>query len=341
MKKILIPLILALFLIAAFVGLRFYNFIFKSNVSLQSESAIIHIPTQANLNEVLDSLTQNNYLKNPQSFLWVADKMKYNQPKPGRYRIQNNWNNKELIGHLRSGKQEAIKLTFNNQRTIDDLCELFGQLLEPKSDDFVSYFLNDSLLNETGLDSNSVMSLFIPNTYNIYWNSSPATVYQRMKLEHQKFWNEERMEQLSELGLNQVECYTLASIVQKETNLNSEKPIIAGVYLNRLNRGMLLQADPTVVYAVGDFEIRRVLNKHLEIDSPYNTYKYPGLPPGPIAMPDISTIDAVLNAASHNYLYFCVKPGNDMAHAFASTLTQHLRNAREYQRWLNSQRIFN
>ena len=163
----------------------------------------------------------------------------------------------------------------------------------------------------------------------------------RMHSENKNFWNRDRRSSLESLGLNKEECYTLASIVQKESNSNQEKPRIAGVYLNRLQKDMLLQADPTVIFAVGDFTIRRVLNKHLKIDSPYNTYKYTGLPPGPIGMPDISSIDAVLNAEEHNYLYFCVKPGNSSEHAFASSLAQHNRNARKYQNWLNSKRIFN
>ena len=212
---------------------------------------------------------------------------------------------------------------------------------EFESSDLKESILDPKTLEMTGLNEYSIMSLFIPNTYRIFWNISPEDFIARMQTEHTNFWNEQRMQKLNRIGLTKDQCYTLASIVQKESNLASEKPRIAGVYLNRLNRNMLLQADPTVVFAVGDFEIRRVLNRHLEIDSPYNTYKYAGLPPGPIAMPDISSIDAVLDAEDHNYLYFCVKPGNTFEHAFASSLTQHNQNARRYQRWLNSNRIFN
>ena len=186
-----------------------------------------------------------------------------------------------------------------------------------------------------------MMSIFIPNTYQVYWNISPTELIDRMKKESDKFWSDKnRMDKLAKLEMTKEEVYTLASIVEKETNYVPEKATVAGVYLNRLNKGIMLQADPTVVFANNDFKIRRVLNKHLEKDSPYNTYKYAGLPPGPIAIASISSIDAVLENKDHKFLYFCAVPDNSGQHAFAKTLSQHNANARKFQRWLNKQRIY-
>jgi len=341
MKKVIWIGIAIIILIGSMLALRYYRYIFSPNVTAPEGSAVIHIPTGSDRNALIDTLTSRHLIKSESSLLWVADKMQFITPRPGKYRVRDGWSNKELVTFLRAQKQEAVELTFNNQRTLEDLCQLFASRLEPKKEAFLTHLYDSSTLNRLGLDSFNIMSLFIPNTYSVYWNSSPSSLTERMLMENRRFWNEKRSLQAEKLGLTRAEVYTLASIVQKETNLNSEKPVIAGVYLNRLKKGMLLQADPTVVYAVGDFDIKRVLNKHLVIDSPYNTYKYQGLPPGPIGMPDISTLDAVLNHSTHNYLYFCVKPGNSMEHVFASTLNQHLRNARRYQSWLNSQRIFN
>ncbi|MBT8233136.1 MAG: endolytic transglycosylase MltG [Saprospiraceae bacterium] len=340
MKKKLFLLLLILIVAGAAIGFKFYQDIFLPNVNLDEENTVIHIPTSSTIDAVVDTLTERNIIKEKDSFLWVADIMKYKSPKPGRYRINNNWSNKELISHLRSGRQEAINLTFNNVRTIDDLAALFSEELEASKDAFLNHFTSKEVLFEYGQTKESVLSLFIPNTYQIYWNVTPASLMSKLHKEYKKFWNKERTEKIKEIGLTKEEVYTMASIVQKESNLKKEKPIIAGIYLNRIKKGMLLQADPTVIFGVGDFEIRRVLNKHLAYDSPYNTYKYTGLPPGPICMPDISSIDAVINAEDHDYLYFCVSPGTGFEHAFAKTLKQHNRNAQRYRKWLNSQKIY-
>ncbi len=341
MAKKLTLVAIALLIIGAFIAFRYYQYIFQRNTYIEGGTSIIHIPSNAELSDVIDTLSNRAIIKDSTSFLWVADKMKYRSPKPGRYAVSDNWSNKELITHLRSGRQVPLKLTFNNLRKTEELCELFGKELEAEAQAFCNCFYDKSRMAKAGLDSFSLLSLFIPNTYELYWNTEPEEVFNRMLKENKRFWNNDRLSKLEKLGLDKNQAYSLASIVQKETNLQSEKPVIAGVYLNRLKRDMLLQADPTVVYAVGDFEIRRVLNRHLETESPYNTYKNKGLPPGPIAMPDISTIDAVLDAQSHNYIYFCVKPGNKLEHAFAATLREHNRNAQRYRQWLNSQRIFN
>lgn len=341
MRKWLILIIFSVLIVGGFVGYRFYSFIFSPNVTSADPESELFIPVNSDFDQLVDSLKAKKLLKNYQSFGWVADRMKFSKPKGGRYLIKKGWNNKSLIAHFRSGNQKAVNLTFNNQRHIEALSSAISEQLAIDSITLLNYLRDSSFLKSVNYTEHNIMSVFIPNTYQVYWTITPEDLLDRMMEEHDRFWSGKRDSLRSALGLSREDVYTLASIVQKESNLKREKPIIAGVYLNRLKKGMLLQADPTVVFAVGDFEIKRVLNKHLQIDSPYNTYKYEGLPPGPIGMPDISTIDAVLNAEEHNYLYFCVKPGTGFEHAFARTLSEHLRNARLYQRWLNSNRIFN
>lgn len=340
MKKVLLYILLFLLILGAFFGYKFYNFIFKPNVSLDSETIDIHIPTHGTLSTLIDSLSERKVILDTVSFKWVAAKMKFNKPKPGKYTITNNWNNKELVGLFRSGRESSVKLTFNNLRHVKDVAGVISTELEIDSVTLFNYLLSEEAIELTGLNKSTMMTLFIPNTYELYWDIGAKDIVERFKREHEKFWTQDRLDKANNIGLSAEEVYTLASIVQKESNLNSEKPTIAGIYLNRLKKGILLQADPTVVFAVGDFSIRRVLNRHLEYDSPYNTYIYEGLPPGPIFMPDISTIDAVLNAEEHDYLYFCAGPGYNGKHQFAKTLSQHLANARKYHNWLNKEKIY-
>ncbi len=340
MRKLL--LVLAILLLAgciiAFIG---YRSIFSSNTQcLTSESEIFFIPTGSDMEQLMDTLETRRLLDNSQSFSRVATFMKYQNPKPGKYVINKGWSNKDIVSTLRAGRQEPVKLTFNNLRTINDLAGVFSKELEVDSSDLLKFIIEDFLPSDKSYSREDVLTLFIPNTYEVFWNTSSSKLVQRFKNEHAKFWNSERREKLQDIGLSPSEAYTLASIVQKETLVNDEKPTVAGVYLNRLRREQLLQADPTVVFANGDFTIRRVLNKHLEIDSPYNTYRYPGLPPGPICMPDISSIDAVLSPEQHRYLYFCASTDNSGRHVFAKTLVEHNRNADRYRAYLNKERIY-
>jgi len=339
LKKILL-ILLALLLVGGFFGYRFYGYIFNPNISIEKEKMDIHIPSNGNLNSLLDTLSNKKIIIDTSSFLWVADKMKFTKIKPGKYTIQNNWSNKDIISLLRSGRQSAVNLTFNNVRTIEELSGMIAGYIESDSLECLNYFTSQEVLEKVGLDRENIITLFIPNTYQIFWNQGPKKLIDRFMKEREKFWTVERLAKAKAIQLTKEEVYTLASIVQKESNRNSEKPIIAGVYLNRLERGILLQADPTAVFGVGDFTIRRVLNKHIQHDSPYNTYIYEGLPPGPIYMPDISSIDAVLNRKEHSYLYFCASTENNGKHAFAKTLTQHNANANKYRKWLNEQRIY-
>jgi len=339
-KKVLLYCLLIITCVGSFVTYKYYNYIFASNVQLDESEIDIHIPSDGTMHTLMDSLVGRNAIIDTTSFKWVADRMKFKKVKPGKYTIKNNWTNKDLIGLLRSGRESSVKLTFNNLRHIKDVAGVISKEVEVDSVSLLNYLTSDEAIELTGLTKETMMTLFIPNTYELYWDLGARDIVERFLQERRKFWTDDRLKKAEAIGLTKEEVYTMASIVQKETNLNSEKPTIAGIYLNRIKKGILLQADPTVVFGVGDFTIRRVLNKHLEYDSPYNTYIYEGLPPGPIYMPDISTIDAVLNAEDHNYIYFCASPGYNGKHQFAKTLSQHLANARKYHNWLNKEKIF-
>ncbi|NNE25992.1 MAG: endolytic transglycosylase MltG [Saprospiraceae bacterium] len=339
MKRIAIAVLVTLILAGAGLAYMGYNAIYKDNINTK-DATTIYIPDGADFDQLLDTLSQNNILINESSFGWVAKLMKFENVKPGKYIIQPEWNNRECIQYLRLGLQQPVNVTFNNVRTVDELAGIFAEYLQPDSLSFLNAIMDSALHESLGMNAQTILSLFIPNTYEMYWNTNPDKLIRRMVEEHKRFWNEERSALQEASGFSKTEIYTIASIVQKETNLAHEKPIMAGVYINRLKQGIPLQADPTVVFAVGDFTIRRVLNKHIAFDSPYNTYKYNGLPPGPIFMPDVNTIDAVLNYENHKYLYFCASPDKIGAHDFARTLTEHNRNANRYRKWLNQQRIF-
>jgi UPF0755 protein len=260
--------------------------------------------------------------------------------KPGLYIIPAKTSNLNLVRLLRSGRQTPVKLTFNNVRTKEDLAEKITKNLEISQDEFLNLITDSAYIRKFGFEEETVMGMFIPNTYEIWWNTSAEKLFDRMYKEYGNFWTEARLAKAEKLGLTQNEVSTLASIVQAETQKADERPKVAGVYLNRLRINMALQADPTLVFAVGDFNLKRVLNVHKEIDSPYNTYKYPGLPPGPINLPEISALEAVLNYEDHDYLYFCAKEDFSGYHAFAKDYNEHMNNARRYQTALNKSKIY-
>jgi UPF0755 protein len=248
--------------------------------------------------------------------------------------------NKDLISILRAGLQTPVKVTFTGFRTPSQLAQRISKQIEADSVEIVAAFSNNELVEEFGFSTETFIAMFIPNTYEFFWNTDADGFFKRMKREHEAFWNEARIEKAKKLNMSKTQVSTLASIVEEETVNRDERPRVAGVYINRIERGMPLQADPTIKFALGDFTIRRILTKHLSVDSPYNTYKNRGLPPGPINAPSISSIDAVLNYEVHKYLYFCAKSDFSGYHAFARTLTEHNKNAREYQRALNRERIY-
>lgn len=329
-------------LIGLGIGFMLYRWIYAPNVVSEKADTYFYVYSSDDYLNVVERLNKSGLVTNIRSFKWVAERKNYpNTVKPGRYFIQPNMSNNQLVNLLRSGAQVPVNVMFNNIRFLPELAGELAQQLEPDSAHFMAAFTNDSLLRYYGFTPNTVLALFIPNTYELYWNTSPEDFMERMAKEFRNFWTEERKQKALALNLSQSEVATLASIVQQETARNDEKPKIAGVYLNRLRIGMPLQADPTLLFALQDFSIRRVLNVHKKIDSPYNTYKYKGLPPGPISLPEISSLTAVLNPADHNFYYFCAKEDFSGYHNFASTYAEHLRNARRYQSALNQRRIYN
>lgn len=338
MKKIGLILI-GIVVIAALVGGYFYNAIFASNTTIASPQEF-YIPQGSEYNDVHDILEKSNAIKSISNFDLVAGYMKYGDQniRTGKYTIKPGMNTKEIVTMLRAGWQTPVRVTLSNARTIGDVCKSLTQNIEIDSATVHNYLSQNT--TQLGYKKEDVISIFIPDTYEVYWNISAPKLIDRMVKENKTFWSKkDRLQKAASREMTKEEVYTLASIVESESTYKPEQPTIAGLYLNRLDRGIHLQADPTVVYAVGDFSIRRVLNRHLLTDSPYNTYMNPGLPPGPIRVPTVSAIDAVLDPEQHNYLYMCAKPGYNSQHSFAKTLAQHNNNANIYRKWLNNERI--
>ena len=338
--KIFIGVLLGLIAVASILAIFGNNIIYGEHVNRNGQDKIFYIGNSDNFDNVVSALDYQKLIDSRSNFELVSRLMSYQKSvKPGRYKIQANSSYRSLILDLRSGKQDPVKLTINNVRTLDELASKLAQNIVVDSIEMLRFLESDTITNSYNITNDEKMTLFIPNTYQVYWNTSPKLLVDRLVNEHDKFWNEERSVKAKKLDLTTSEVYTLASIVDKESIQQNEKPRIAGVYLNRLEKGIPLQADPTVIYAVGDFTLRRVLNKHLEIDHPYNTYKNSGLPPGPIGMATISGIESVLDREEHDFLYFCAKPASNGEHAFAKTLSGHNRNAAIYRSWLNQQGI--
>ena len=340
-------ILLAIVLIGAIAGLAFayfvYNAVFVPNTAFENEKAYIYIRSNDDFNAVMDQLRP--LLKNEDTFLAVAKRKSYvNNIKAGKYAIAKGMNNNEIINSLRS-KNIPVRLSFNNQETLERLAGRISDQIEADSLSLIESFRDTDYLQANGFKASTALAMYIPNSYEFFWDTKAETFRDRMNKEYDRFWNSERLSKAKAIGLTPLEVISLASIVHKETAMVDERPRVAGVYMNRLNRNMLLQADPTVIYAIkkesGNFDtiIKRVLYKDLELDSPYNTYKNLGIPPGPIAMPDISAVDAVLNYEKNEYLYFVADVENFGYHKFAKTLSQHNRNKQSYVRWLNSQAV--
>ncbi len=320
-----------------------YDSIFSPNTKFTSATEEVFVETDAAYRDVIQQLRP--LVKDIESFDAIARKKGYaNNLKPGRFILKNGMNNNEMINTLRSQNQ-PVSLVFNNQERLEDLAGRIATQIEADSLSLIETMQDSTFLAENNFKPETALAMYIPNQYQLYWNTSAETFRNRMLKEYQRFWNEERKAKAEKIDLTPNEVYTLAAIVQKETAKVDERKRVAGVYMNRYNRGIKLDADPTVIYAVkkknNDFDtvIKRVLYKDLETDSPYNTYKYAGLPPGPIAMPDISAIDAVLNYEDHDYYYFVANPEKPGYHKFAKTLRQHNNNRQAYVRWINKMGI--
>ncbi|MEZ5069654.1 MAG: endolytic transglycosylase MltG [Bacteroidales bacterium] len=328
-------------MIMILVVYRMYGKIFVSNVSLPDAPAIIYLPQGATFPELLDSLQGKGALVDEEAFVWVARKKKFGETiKPGRFKITDGMSNNDLVNMFRSGRQDPVMVVFNNIRTLDQLAGKVSRYLEGDSAAFADWLLQEDLPGTYGFRKETFPAMFLPNTYSFYWTSSPQEFCERMHTEYLRFWEGDRDRKAEKIGLSREEVSTLASIVEEETLHSEENRRVAGVYMNRLENGIPLQADPTLKFALGDFGRQRILNVDKAIESPYNTYKYKGLPPGPIRLPSIEAVDAVLDYEKHKYLYFCAKSDFSGNHAFARTLAEHGRNAREYQRALDRRRIY-
>ena len=342
MKKVIYIIIFSLISIGGVGGIYFYKIFYESNTLFNDEYIFIKIPTNSTENQLLDSI--GKHVKDLSKFSKAANYKDYLlNIKPGRYKLENGFNNNQIINSLRSNNV-PIKITYNNIETFDQLIKRISERIEADSLSLSNVFYEEKFLNDLGLDSESVFSLFIPNTYEFFWNTSAIQFRERILKEFDRFWNDSRIEKSKKVNLNPIEVMTLASIVQKETPKVDERPTIAGVYLNRLERKIKLQADPTVVYTIKkrdgfDTRIRRVLYKDLRIKSPYNTYVYRGLPPAPIVTPDISAIEAVLNPQKHSFIYFVADVSNPGYHLFSRTNAEHNRKKRQYTNWLKKNRI--
>lgn len=326
-------LFLPLFLVFIFLGYGYFIFL-MGNVSA-SKDGFMYIRSNWTYQDVVNYLKTENILSSETSFRQAASVLGYGSKiRSGKFRLYAGMNNFNLVSMLKSGKQTPVKLILHNKRTKEQLAGFIGDLIEADSTALLHFFNDRNALQKYNYTPETVMAAFIPNTYETFWNNSPSDLFEKMLKENNKFWTSDRLEKAKNIGLTPTQVYTLASIVETETRYAPEKPRVAGVYLNRLRENWKLQADPTVVFAVGDFTMRQVFKKHLETDSPYNTYMYTGLPPGPIYMSSIESIDATLNAEKHDYMYFCANPDRPGSHSFAHDLNGHNQNKAKYLKWL-------
>ena len=327
-------------IIGAFFAYNIYTKIYAPNTI---KEGYVYIKTNSNLNDL--EIELKPFLKKTESFIWVANKKKYNSNiRAGKFKIPKGISNNDLINLLRSGKQTPVKLVFNNQHSLEKLAGRISLQIEADSISILKQMLNSDFLSKNKFTNKTALGMYVPNSYELYWNTSATQFRDRMLKEYNRFWSEKRINSARNLKLTRTQVISLASIVQKETAKVSERPIVAGLYLNRIKRRIPLQADPTIIYALKEkngqeFQVKRVLNRDLKIDSPYNTYIHRGIPPSLIAMPDISSIDAVLFSSKHNYIYMCANVDKPGYHAFAANLKQHNRNAAKYHRWMNQQGI--
>ncbi|WP_422105016.1 endolytic transglycosylase MltG [Winogradskyella sp.] len=342
-KKILWAIAIIGLIIFGVIAYFIYGAMFQPNTAFSNDKAYIYIPTDANYTHVREQLKP--LLKDMGTFDALASQKKYTANiKAGRFVISKGMNNNEIINSIRS-QNLPVKIAFNNQHNLEDLAGRISKQIEADSTSLIAAMTDTAFLNENGFNQATALGMYLPDTYEFYWNTSAKGFRDKMLKAYQKFWNEDRMAKATALNLSPNEVMTVASIVYEESKQKEEQPRVAGVYLNRLRIGMKLDADPTLKFAAYQLPkykntvIRRVLNVHKEIDSPYNTYKNAGLPPGLIAMPDLSAIDAVLNPEKHGYYYFAVDVKRPGYHKFAKSLQQHNVNARAYQRYLSSQGI--
>lgn len=340
-KKFVAVFMIVFTVMASSFAFYFYQMLFTPNILVEREDELFAIAPGATFKEVQDNLYDLGIVNDLVSFSFLAKVRDYDDfVKPGLYSLHKDMSNLQAVNLLTSGTQHPVNLTFTLARKIEELPEKIAPFVHFSEEELAQIMLSESVAKSYGFDPETFISMFVPNTYEVYWTITPEQFLDRMKKEYDRFWNADRLAKAEAIGLTPVEVSTLASIVESETKKMDEAPRVAGVYLNRLKREMLLQAGPTLKFAIGDFSIQRILDKDKEVASPYNTYKNSGLPPGPISLPSIGALNAVLNAENHTYLYFCAKADLSGYHVFATDIQQHNRNAKELHRVLDKEKIF-
>ncbi|WP_428331078.1 endolytic transglycosylase MltG [Mucilaginibacter sp.] len=338
LKKFIVALVIIIIIALGFTGLNYYLKYFSANVTGKQEYLYIH--TGAKFEDVYKTIQDEGIVKDTSTFYWAAQNMNYTtRVKPGRYHLHEGMSNRKLINMLASGTQAPVTLAFHNLRLKEQFAGFVAKKLEPDSTSIIRLLDSASYVQQYGFTTDNVYTMFMPNSYQMYWNTSPEKLFKRMYANYEKFWTPERKQKAEALNLDPIKVSILASIVDAEALHDEEMPAIAGLYLNRLKKGMKLEADPTIIFAENDYTIKRVLNKYLSINSPYNTYLHTGLPPGPIMMPSVNAVNAVLDYQKSDYLYMCAKADFSGNHAFATNMADHLINAHKFQQALNERNI--
>ena len=336
-KTIIIASVIVLAIVAYIVSSLYLKY-FTPNVT--GKQQYLYIRTGENYNYVFKNIQDEEIVKDAGSFDAAAEGMHYKtRVKPGRYRLHEGMTNRRLINMLASGSQEPVELSFHNLRQKKDFAGFIAKKLEVDSMSMIRLLDSQKFVKKFGFDTANVYAMFIPNTYQIYWNTSAEKFFKRMYSNYEKYWTPERKKKAAALNLSPIKVSILASLVDAEALHDDEMPTIAGLYLNRLRRGMKLESDPTLIFALQDFTIHRVLNKDKEVNSPYNTYTHTGLPPGPIMMPSVNALNSVLDYQKNNYLYMCARADFSGYHAFATNMEDHLKNARLYREALDKRNI--
>lgn len=338
LRKFTIAIVLIILIALGVTCVIYYLNYFGPNVTDKQEFLYIH--TGATYDDVYKTIREEGIVKDTTTFNWAAQNMKYTtRVKAGRYHLHAGMSNRKLINMLASGTQSPVSLAFHTMRLKTDFAGFVGKKIEPDSAEIINLLDSADFVKKYGFTTDDVYTMFLPNTYQLYWNTSPQKFFKKMYGAYLKFWTSERTEKAKALGLSPVQVSILASIVDAEALHDDEMPTIAGLYLNRLRKGMKLESDPTIIFAENDFTIHRVLNKYLTINSPYNTYLHTGLPPGPVMMPSINAINSVLDYKKSDYLYMCAKADFSGYHAFATNVADHLKNAHAFQQALNERNI--
>lgn len=339
-RNIILSILIGILLLSASVGGTIYYYLFAPQFH-PPKTIYIYVDRDDNTDSIYNKIKRWGHVNKFSGFYWMAKYKKFDQNiHTGRYAIRPNENVYHVFSRFSRGYQEPMNLTIGSVRTLDRLARSVGKQLMIDSAEIAKQLFDSVFQAKMGYNSATIPSLFIPETYQVYWDMSVDEFFQRIQTEHQRFWNKERLAQATAIGMTPDEVCTLASIVEEETNNNDEKPLVAGLYINRLHSNMPLQADPTIKFALQDFGLRRITNENLKVNSPYNTYINTGLPPGPIRIPSKKGIESVLNYTKHNYIYMCAKEDFSGTHNFASNYADHMANARKYRKALNERKIF-